>query len=167
LTDSAKVIRQDLEALFGSHIRVILDWYHLKTRVYQQLSMVAHGKQEREVWQNQILPLLWRGLVDAALTFLGGLKARNASALSDLVGYLGKGTNLWLEKHRSEIIDYERRQEAGKAIGSGRMEKGVDQVIGRRQKGKGMSWTLSGTHSLAVLTCAELNARPPLKAKMP
>jgi hypothetical protein len=46
--------------------------------------MVNHGKQERKVWQNQILPLLWRGLVDATLTFLGGLKVRNASALSEL-----------------------------------------------------------------------------------
>jgi hypothetical protein len=60
--------------------------------------------------------------VDDALTFLTGLKVPNAFALSDLVCYL--------EKHRSEIIDYGRRQEAGKVIGSGRMEKGVDQVIG-------------------------------------
>ena len=44
--------------------------------------------------------------------------------------------------------------------GSGRMEKGVDQVIGRHQKGKGMSWTKAGTRALALLTCAELNARP-------
>jgi len=152
LTDGAKTIRADLLALFGENIRVILDWYHLKTRVYQQLSMVAHGKKEREGWQNQLLPLLWRGLVKESLEFLGGLKARNASALSDLVGYL--------EKHRSEIIDYEVRQKAGKPIGSGRMEKGVDQVIGRRQKGKGMSWTKVGSRALALLTCAELNARP-------
>ena len=152
LTDGAKIIRADLLALFGENIRVILDWYHLKTRVYQQLSMVAHGKVEREGWQSHLLPLLWRGQVKEALEFLAKLKARNASALSDLVGYL--------EKHRDEIINYELRQQAGKPIGSGRMEKGVDQVIGRRQKGKGMSWTKAGTRALALLTCAELNARP-------
>lgn len=158
LTDGAKSIRADLLALFGQNVRVILDWYHLKTRVYQQLSMVAHGKKEREGWQNSLLPLLWCGEVESALEFLWGLKARNASALSDLVGYL--------EKHRSEIIDYSLRQQAGKPIGSGRMEKGVDQVIGRRQKGKGMSWTKLGTRALALLTCAELNARPAPVAAM-
>ena len=157
LTDGAKNIRADLSALFGVGVRVVLDWYHLKTRVYQNLSMVAHGKKERESWQNTVLPLLWRGKVEDALTFLSGLKARNPQALEDLLGYLGK--------HRSEIIDYQRRQEAGKPIGSGRMEKGVDQVIGRRQKGKGMSWTKSGTRALALLTCATLNARPaPVRA---
>ena len=157
LTDGAKTIRADLLVLFGENVRVILDWYHLKTRVYQNLSMVAHGKKEREGWQNQLLPLLWHGKVEDALKFLAGLKARNASALSDLVGYL--------TKHSDEIIDYERRQQAGKPIGSGRMEKGVDQVIGRRQKGKGMSWTKVGSRALALLTCAELNARPtPVRA---
>ena len=157
LTDGAKNIRADLKALFGEQVRVVLDWYHLKTRVYQNLSMVAHGKQERESWQNAVLPLLWRGKVEEALRFLSGLQARHQWALDDLLGYLAK--------HQEEIIDYQRRQEAGKPIGSGRMEKGVDQVIGRRQKGKGMSWTKSGTRALALLTCATLNARPaPVRA---
>jgi DNA-binding response OmpR family regulator len=46
----------------------------------------------------------------------------------------------YLNKHQHEIIDYERRQKAGKPIGSGRVEKAVDQVIGHRQKHKGPSW---------------------------
>jgi len=62
-----------------------------------------------------------------------------------------------LEKHRREIIDYERRQQAGKSIGSGRMEKAVDQVIGSRQKKKGMSWSQKGSKALAILKTVELN----------
>lgn len=57
------------------------------------------------------------------------------------------------------IIDYQRRQRAGKVIGSGRMEKGCDLVIGHRQKKKGMSWSLAGSRSLALLKLAELNGR--------
>lgn len=34
----------------------------------------------------------------------------------------------YLEKDSQEIIDYQRRQQAGKTIGSGRMEKGVEQA---------------------------------------
>ena len=63
----------------------------------------------------------------------------------------------YLEKHRAEIIDDGRRQRAGKPIGSGRMEKGVDQVIGARQKHKGMSWSPTGSKALGILKVVELN----------
>ena len=65
----------------------------------------------------------------------------------------------YLEKHASEIIDYGRRKATGKWIGSGCMEKAVDQVIGMRQKGKGMSWTKQGSRTLAQLKIAELNGQ--------
>lgn len=60
-------------------------------------------------------------------------------------------------KHQSEIIDYQRRAQVGKSIGSGRMEKAVDQVIGHRQKHKGMSWRPQGSRALALLKVLELN----------
>jgi len=154
ITDGAKSIRQALSSLFGEGVRVVLDWYHLKQRVYQQLSMAAHSMQEREAWEQVALALLWRGKVADARAFLSGLSVRNSKAHSDLLGYL--------DKHALEIIDYERRQQAGKPIGSGRMEKCVDQVVGHRQKGKGMSWTKAGSRALALLRVAELNACPSL-----
>ena len=150
LTDGATSIRTDLAALFGPGVRVLLDWYHLEQRVYQQLSMAAHGMQEREEWQRQVLSLLWRGRVAEARAFLLPLSARNQKAHLDLLGYL--------DKHAEEIIDYERRQKAGRPIGSGRMEKAVEQVVGYRQKDKGMSWTRAGSRALALLKVAELNA---------
>ena len=52
------------------------------------------------------------------------VEPKNAEKLTALITYL--------EKHQPEIIDYERRQRAGKIIGSGRMEKGVDQVANRQ-----------------------------------
>jgi hypothetical protein len=39
------------------------------------------------------------------------------------------------------------------------MEKAVDQVIGSRQKKKGMSWSKAGSHALALLKIAELNGQ--------
>lgn len=63
----------------------------------------------------------------------------------------------YLTKHKTEIINYQVRQQAGKPIGSGRMEKGVEQVIGRRQKGKGMSWIDVGSEALGLLKIHELN----------
>lgn len=78
-----------------------------------------------------------------------GIEARRQKALEELVSYL--------RKHASEIIDYERRAKAGKAIGSGRMEKALDRAVGARQKRKGMSWSEGGSGALALLKVVELN----------
>jgi hypothetical protein len=118
ITDGAKSIREDLEAIFGWHVRVILDWYHLAKRVYQNLSRAAHSAPERKAYEQAVLGHLWRGRVQEALEALSRLPAKNAQALCDLVGYL--------TKHAGEIIDYQRRKEAGKWIGSGAGEKAVD-----------------------------------------
>jgi hypothetical protein len=149
ITDGARSIRSLVEGLFGSSARVILDWYHLSKKVYQLLSMVAHGKVERERMQERVLGFLWRGEVSESISFLGGVEARRAEALSELI--------LYLRNHASEIIDYERRAKTGKSIGSGRMEKAVDRTVGMRQKKKGMSWREAGSHALALLKVVELN----------
>jgi hypothetical protein len=149
ITDGARSIRLMLEELFGSSVRVILDWYHLAKKVYQLLSMVAHSKAEREQMERRVLSLVWHGRLPEALSYLRGVSARREEALRELVTYL--------EKHACEIIDYERRAKTGKVIGSGRMEKAVDQAVGMRQKKKGMSWSQRGSHALALLKIVELN----------
>jgi hypothetical protein len=96
--------------------------------------MVARTKQEKAVHVARLLDYLWHGRTDAALTyFRHEVQAKNLQQLAALVTHL--------EKHRAEIIDYGRRQRADKPVGSSRIEKGFDQVIGARQKHKGMSWS--------------------------
>jgi len=46
-----------------------------------------------------------------------------------------------------------------KVVGSGRVEKACDSVIGKRQKHKAMSWSKVGSRSLAILKVVELNHR--------
>ncbi len=65
----------------------------------------------------------------------------------------------YLNKYHSEIINYNRRRQVGKTIGSGRMEKGVDLAVGLRQKNKGMSWSRLGSRALSLLKSAELNGQ--------
>lgn len=150
ITDGTRSIRSMLDELFGPSLKVILDWYHLAKRTYQLLSMVAHSKAERErLEKKRVLELLWRGRVSEVLSYLRDVPARREEALSSLL--------LYLENHAEEIIDYERRAKAGKPIGSGRMEKAVDQTVGMRQKKKGMSWSELGSRALSLLKVVELN----------
>lgn len=133
IADGARAIRCSLESIFeGAYVPMILDWYHLEKKVREFMSMVAKNKVEKERHLEVLVGQLWGGQSEEAIRYLReDVEARNEEKKEALVGYL--------TKHQSEIIDYERRKLAGKTIGSGRVEKGVDQAIGTRQKKKGMS----------------------------
>lgn len=152
LSDGAKAVRCQLETIFGKPVPVILDWYHLEKKVWELMSMAARNKAEKETHVAHLLKLLWRGKTAETLSYLQSeVPTKNAERLAALCTYV--------EKHQAEIIDYERRQRAGKSIGSGRIEKGVDQTIGTRQKSKGMSWSPTGSRALGILQAEELNGR--------
>ncbi len=97
---------------------IILDWYHLGKKVREFLSMIARNKSENTDHSKFLFFHLWRGNIEEVLTYLTTkIKARNPEKLNELITYF--------TKHQSEIINYARRSQAGKTIGSGRMEKGV------------------------------------------
>lgn len=152
ITDGARHIRVLFEQIFDQPIPIILDWYHLQDKCRQLLSMIARNKAEKETHLQSILAHLWQGRTTQALAYLKTqVLVRNQTKFDELITYLSK--------HAPEIIDYERRQLAGKTIGSGRMEKGVDLTVGRRQKRKGMSWSDPGSRALALLKMIELNGQ--------
>ena len=152
ITDGAKTIRTRLLSIFGGVVVLILDWYHLRKKVRAMMSMIACNKEEKALHIREILRLLWRGKVSESLEYLNTqVNVKNQKRLQDLTGYI--------TKHQQEIIDYGARQKAGKTIGSGRGEKAVDQVIGKRQKKKGMSWSKKGSKALGILKVVELNQK--------
>jgi len=152
ITDGARAIRCQLETIFGHPVPVILDWYHLEKKARELMSMVARTKTEKGLHVSELMKLLWRGRAEEALTYL-----RTQVEIKSEKWLLALST--YVEKHQGEIIDYGRRGRAGKPIGSGRMEKGVDQVIGARQKSKGMSWSPTGSKALGILKVIELNGQ--------
>ncbi len=150
ITDGARSIASGLRSSFGSGIVMILDWYHLVKKLRSMMSMIAWDKEDKSTRLKFIIPKLWLGDSDAVLAYLKTeVTSRREDKWKELIRYI--------EKHQSEIINYNRRSRSGKVIGSGRMEKGVDLTIGRRQKKKGMSWRAQGSRSLGILKVAELN----------
>lgn len=150
ITDGARSIRARLETIFPTGVVIILDWYHLCKKVRTLMSMIARNRQEKSAHFKFLFYNLWRGETDKVIDYLNShIQSRNSKKLEELTGYI--------EKHKAEIINYERRKAAGKTIGSGRVEKAVDRVVGYRQKKKGMSWSNLGSHALAILKVIELN----------
>ncbi len=152
ITDGARAIRHRLLTIFGGGVIVILDWYHLGKKLGELISMIAISKSEKPKHLKFLFSELWQGKTTAALEYLKfQVIPKNRDRWQELIGYL--------EKHDSEIINYNLRSQAGKTIGSGRMEKGVDLTVGQRQKNKGMSWRTLGSRALSLLKVAELNGQ--------
>jgi Uncharacterised protein family (UPF0236) len=152
ISDGASVIRKRASRLFRPGVVTILDWYHLCEKLRQLMSMISLNRNQKRVHLKQMLSDLWHGQVELVLDYLKTqVTSKNPEKFQELVGYL--------EKHRHEIIDYDRRRKVGKTVGSGRMEKAVNQVFGHRQKHKGMSWRPQGSRALAILKVIELNGK--------
>jgi len=150
ITDGARSIHNRVGRLFGQDVPVILDWYHLSKKIRDYLSRLSLKKEDKEKHIQQIQAYLWWGQAREALIYSDErIETRQGAILEELQGYL--------LKHEQEICDYQRRQQAGKAIGSGRGEKANDQMIAQRQKKKGMAWSQQGAGALTILRSLELN----------
>ena len=151
LGDGAAWIRTWFESLGISLKAMILCWWHLRKRCYEQMSSAGGSKDLRRAFEKELLGQLWEGKVDAAIELLkGALKwVRNPTAVDELIAYL--------DKRRAYIPDYQQRQRAGLWIASTRVEKYNDWAVSARCKHQGMSWSPQGVLALAVLEAARRN----------
>ena len=151
ISDGARNIRKRFETVFGQPVSIILDWFHLKKRVNEILSMMGFKKEVKKDHIKQILNHLWYGQYQATIAYIQALKPHESRI------YKKEELLVYLEKHKAELINYERRKAVGKKVGSGKAEVSVNQVIGSRQKKKAMSWTPKGSYALGILCSLELN----------
>jgi uncharacterized protein UPF0236 len=151
LGDGATWIRTWFEELGISLKAMILCWWHLRKRCYEQMSSAGGPKDRRRAFEKELLGQLWEGKVDAAIELLKGAFewVRNAAAVEDLIAYL--------EKRRAYIPDYQQRQRAGLWIASTQVEKYNDWAVSARCKHQGMCWSPEGVLALAAMEAARRN----------
>ena len=147
-TDGARNIFANIAEIFSFHpYTVILDWFHLKKRCQEYLSMSVKGKEKRNEILQKLLRILWVGNVDEAIAYLHDLGTdvlRSKNRVEDLCQYI--------EKHREHIPPYALRAKLGLRNSSNRVEKANDIVVARRQKHNGMSWSTAGSGALAQIS---------------
>ena len=152
-TDGARSIFTNIAETFSFHpYTVILDWFHLKKRCQEYLSMSVKGKEKRNQVLQKLLRILWAGNVDEAIICLRNLNEdilRPKNKIDDLCQYI--------EKHRGHIPPYALRAELGLRNSSNRVEKANDLCVAQRQKHNGMSWSSSGSAALAQISALILN----------
>ena len=151
LGDGAAWIRAWFEGLGVPLAAMIVCWWHLRKRCYEQLSSAGGPKERRRALEKELLGQLWEGKVDAAIGLLRGALqwVREPAAVEELIGYL--------EKRRAYIPDYRQRQRAGLWNASTRVEKFNDWAVSERCKHRGTSWSPRGVLALAALEAARRN----------
>lgn len=133
------------------HAELILDWYHLAKKCKDLCCMIARGREAKDALLSSLKRKLWYGKVADALSLLKayGPQTRNEKRLDELIGYL--------RKHQEEIPDYNERRIHCQFNGSGHVEKANDLLVARRQKHRGMHWSLQTSDSLCALKTLMLN----------
>jgi hypothetical protein len=130
---------------------LILDWYHLRKKCYELLSMICRNRQDKAQLSGYLLSALWVGDVETALAHLEAYQpeAKNPAKLDELLSYL--------QNRRTSIPNYKLRRQARQFNGSGQVEKANDLIVARRQKHQGMHWSQATTDALAALKTLTLN----------
>ena len=153
LTDGAMDIKSHIESVFQFHsYTIILDWFHLKKRCQEWLSMAIRGKDRRNAVLEKLLRFLWVGDVPGAANYLSSLDAadiKNNKWRDELLGYF--------QKKGSAITCYALRAKLDLRNSGNPVEKANDLTVAQRQKHNGMSWSADGSGSLAALQMNYLN----------
>jgi len=153
-TDGHKTLNEAILKIFiwYKNIGIILDWYHLEKKCKEQLSLALKGRFIRNDILDKLRPLLWYGSTDMAVAYLEEISKdsiKDMGALDKLIAYL--------KRNKPYIPCYAVRKELGLCNSSAIGEKMNDLVVSERQKHNGMSWSKSGSVSLATITALKRN----------
>jgi hypothetical protein len=152
-TDGARDFRSAIQDIFRFiPFKIILDWFHLKKKCKDLLSMAINGKQVKNQILTDLLSCLWLGKVHMAIKVLqdgSQDQIKKTKELHNLIKYL--------DRNSSCIPCYALRKKLGLRISSNPVEKANDLVVSNRQKHHGMSWSADGSTSLATLTTVRRN----------
>ena len=99
----------------------------------------------------KLLSIIWRGDVAGAITVLERERpqTKNEAKLDELISYL-QARAVWIPNERQRRIER-------KYIGSAHVEKANDLIVARRQKNRGMQWSVETSDALAALRTLMLN----------
>ncbi len=111
---------------------------------------ITQSKSDKLKHLSTLFSRLWRGEATSAIDYLNAqVEAKNPEVLQELITYL--------QKQHSEIVDDQRRKQAGKPISSGRVEKAVDARSWATKETQSINLAEKGNRTLAILKVAELN----------
>jgi len=129
-----------------------LDWWHLERRIREAFP-------GQPALAGEIMGHIRRGEAEKARSLLRLRKVvvkGEEERVEALLGYLEEN---WHGLYGSRSLRGQVAAQKVLVVGSGAIEKNIEVVIGRRFKGRGMSWSRRGAHHLLKLRLMVLDGR--------
>ena len=144
--DGAEWIRRVFDDWFPDAEKIV-DYYHAAEYLWAA-ARARHGDGDlAKAWAKKLCALLKAGRLDDALDDLRQ-RGGDADECRKAVAYLAA---------RRGRMRYDEHLAQGLPIGSGIIEAGCKNVVGRRMKGTGMRWSVAGANPVLWLRCARLD----------
>ena len=143
--DGAEWIRRLFDDWFPDADKIV-DFYHAAEYLWAAARARHAAGDLAEAWAKKLCGMLAAGRLDDVLADLRR-RGGDVEECRRAVGYLAE------RRHR---MRYDAYLAAGLPIGSGIVEAGCKNIVGRRMKCAGMRWSLAGANPVLWLRCAWL-----------
>lgn len=152
--DGSPWIRTEHRRHFG-RATFIIDWFHASEYLWDcGKKLFGEGTKATEKWVHKRLDLLWDGWTKKLLDDLKEQRKKyrgsKHQALNTLIRYVS---------NNEEQMRYDVFREKGYDIGSGAVEAACKNVVGKRLKQSGMTWSRTGSSATLALRVTWLNDR--------
>lgn len=145
--DGAKWIWNQVDLHFPGAVQIV-DMFHAKEHIaLLAASLIPDGKP-RALWIARCYALLEKGAVKALVKRFQSLPAANKEQQGKLdreVGYFSEN---------AKRMQYAKFKKMDMFVGSGVIEAGCKNVIGKRLKQSGMHWSVRGANAIIALRCS-------------
>jgi hypothetical protein len=141
--------RDHLAAFPGAEM--VLDWYHLARKCRELAARICPAEAARARLLRRVLRALWGGQVSRARRVLRSIARHGADATAI------EEWDTYLQARADWIPNYRRRRQHRQYSGNGLAEKANDRIVVRRQKRRGMQWSVASSDGLAALRTLLLN----------
>ncbi|MBI2435088.1 MAG: ISKra4 family transposase [Candidatus Hydrogenedentes bacterium] len=152
LADAAEWIKKLVELHFPMAIRII-DFYHAKEHLNHLCQDLFYKPERVAHYRERWWGLLAQGHIESILAEAGPLLSKDPN------GDRSARRELAYLDGNKEQMRYRAFREQGLFIGSGVIEAGCKNVIGKRLKQSGMEWTVEGANKIIALRCVTLSGR--------
>jgi hypothetical protein len=129
----------------------IIDLYHAKEHVYNLIKQLVPDENLRYHYKKKWFALLEKGDIDSLVVEFSSFIEKNKGQED----FINKEIGYFTEN--SERMKYADFKAQNLFVGSGVIEAGCKNVIGKRLKQSGMRWSLSGANAMIALRCAILS----------
>jgi hypothetical protein len=148
--DGAKWIWNIAAEHFPNAVEII-DLYHAKEHVYNLIKQLVSDDKQRYHYKKKWFALLEKGDIDSLVIEFSSIETKTdeqKDSVNKEIGYFTENTA------RMQYASFKKQH---LFVGSGVIEAGCKNVIGKRLKQSGMRWSLRGANAVIALRCAILS----------